>query len=291
MGNRPTVYKHDCPNSHEGQQAKRKEGHLIGLYTSAFQKIDIIFANKAWENLTEDKRQFALSCPFLNVVATAGGSNGLGRFVPMIWGTRGDGVGEKEPPVTASSASAETQSLLHAEPVALGQTEVPGATWALPVPHPPRAGLPWDCCLTQAGIPAWGRAVLPALHGLSCSCNSCSGSAAPKPGWNLTTGRVCSESGIPSSLKIWQRRESSPAEQMEMGWGCNPAALKQNLSFFLSLCPWMQKPQVLKMHGPDYSCSKHKIKRQRGSKSWQIPIFIIISFLAVSGAFYHSQAS
>lgn len=99
------------------------------------------------------------------------------------------------------------------------------------------------------------------------------------------------------SSKSDKGRSSAPAEQLEMtsptalSWGCNPAPLQQNLSFFLSECLRMKKSQVFNLHGPDYSCSKHKIKWQRGSKSWQIAIFIIISFLAVSGAFYHSQAS
>lgn len=304
MGNRPNVYKHDCPNSHECQQAGRMEGHLIRLCTSTFQKIYMIFANKAWETLTEGKRQFPLACPFLSAVGTAGGSNGLGRLVPHglgdMWGWGGWGG----PPSCCliSLQPAETQSLPDPEPVALRQTEVPGAPGLCLCRIPQVQGCPRSCCRVQAVIPARHRAVLPAAHGLSCNCNACLRDAVSKPGWNLAKGRVCfgqlrSKSGIPSFLKIWQRREWSPAEQMEMttpiamGWGCNPAALKQNLSFFVSVSLWMQKPQVLNIHGPDYSCSKHKIKWQRGSKSWQIPISIVISFLAVSGAFYHSQAS
>lgn len=44
---RPNVYKQDCPSSDEGQQAGREEEHLVGLYTSAFQKPNVNFVSKA----------------------------------------------------------------------------------------------------------------------------------------------------------------------------------------------------------------------------------------------------
>lgn len=144
-------------------------------------------------------------------------------WCPMGWRICGDGVGKEEPTVAAPSAFIQmrlstflTLNLWHCARL---RCQVPPGLCLRCIPHV--QGCPGSCCLVQAVVPAWHRAVLPAAPGLGHSCSSCSGSAAPKPGWKLTTGTVPfgqlrSKSGILSFLKIWQRRESPPAEQMEI---------------------------------------------------------------------------
>lgn len=154
---------------HEGQQAGRKEGHLIGLYTFTFQKNRYYLCQQGLRSSFWRQKDKLLGLPVSERCGHSWWGKGLGRLVPHglgdTWGWDGQGGASSFCPTSLQPA--EIQSLLDPKPVALCQTEVPGATRALP-------GLPWEL-LPDPGCDSY---------------SACFGQAELKPGWNLTMGHT-----------------------------------------------------------------------------------------------------
>lgn len=75
------------------------------------------------------------------------------------------------------------------------------------------------CELCPIGVQGEPPIFCSAAHCLSCTCSLCFCNVLSKLGCNLETGRMCfgcaQNQEFQNFLKIWQRSESFPAEQME----------------------------------------------------------------------------
>lgn len=234
---------------HEGQQAGRKEGHLIGLYTSTFQRKNRYYLHQhGLRSSYWRQKDNLLGLPVSECCGHSWWQQWFGQVgAPWAGGHVGMGSARRSPQLLPHQPSSSWNSE-PSWPQARGIVPDWGGRC-----HLGSASAACPMCRAALGAAAWSRlwfllgteqcCQLPA----ACyNCNACFGNAEPKPGWNLPMSRVSfgqlhPKSGIPSLLKIWQRRESSPAEQMEMttpmdvGWACNPAPQKQNFYPFISL--------------------------------------------------------
>lgn len=155
------------------------------------------------------------------------------------------------------------------------------------------------CELCPIGVQGEPPTFCSAAHCPSCTCSLCFCNVLSKLGFNLETGRMCFGCAQNQEFQISSKSDKGASHFPLSRWkdcshSCGMCVLGHfwtNVCPFFSWCACVCEPQVLIMHGPDYSSLKQKIKQQEADRSWQISILIVISFLAVSGAFYDSQAS